>query len=126
MCSCYYFVISYSGASAVSAATGAPPMTSAAAAAAQQEMTLGSPTGEGVENGHRFYFMIGSVDSFERKLDEAQKELGVNSSAYVPVKFSHEVRWYLFLSSYTNTCVWVYTPGGFILYAECFFLRSFH
>jgi hypothetical protein len=36
--------------------------------------------------------MIGSVDSFERKLDDAQKELGLSSTSYVPVKYSSEVR----------------------------------
>jgi hypothetical protein len=45
----------------------------------------------GSEMRHRYYFVIGSVDSFERKLDEAQKELGVSSAAHVPVKYSHEV-----------------------------------
>ena len=45
----------------------------------------------GIEGRHRYYFMIGSVDSFERKLDEAQRELGLNASAHVPVKYAHEV-----------------------------------
>lgn len=36
--------------------------------------------------------MIGSVDSFERKLDDAQKELGLTSTSYVPVKYTNEVR----------------------------------
>jgi AFG3 family protein len=34
--------------------------------------------------------MIGSVDSFERKLDEAQRALGLTSSSYVPVKYTNE------------------------------------
>eukprot|EP00878_Enallax_costatus_P028440 GHUV01030721.1.p1 GENE.GHUV01030721.1~~GHUV01030721.1.p1 ORF type:complete len:188 (+),score=33.32 GHUV01030721.1:83-565(+) len=89
-------------------------------------MTLGTTTaGEGVENRHRFYFLIGSVDSFERKLDEAQKELGVNSSAYVPVKFSHEVSLFGTLLEFLPTLLffgWAYwlvsrqmrnMPGGF-------------
>lgn len=46
----------------------------------------------GVEGRARYYFMIGSVDTFERKLDEAQRELGLTSSSYVPVKYTNEVR----------------------------------
>jgi AFG3 family protein len=45
----------------------------------------------GVEPRPKFYFLIGSVDSFERKLDDAQKELGLDSAAHVPVKYSREV-----------------------------------
>lgn len=44
-----------------------------------------------IESRHRYYFMIGSVDSFERKLDEAQRELGISAAAHVPVKYAHEV-----------------------------------
>lgn len=45
-----------------------------------------------VEGRARYYFMIGSVDSFERKLDEAQRELGLTTASHVPVKYTHEVR----------------------------------
>lgn len=38
----------------------------------------------------RYYFHIGSVDSFERKLDEAQRELGITSAQMVPVKWVAE------------------------------------
>ena len=38
----------------------------------------------------RYYFQIGSVDSFERKLEDAQIELGIASSDQVPVKFMQE------------------------------------
>lgn len=34
----------------------------------------------------RYYFQVGSVDAFERKLDEAQRELGMAPDAFVPVK----------------------------------------
>lgn len=41
--------------------------------------TLGTPL-------CRYYFVVGSVDAFERKLDAAQRELGIPSDAFVPVK----------------------------------------
>ncbi|KAG6895549.1 Mitochondrial inner membrane m-AAA protease component [Termitomyces sp. T32_za158] len=43
-----------------------------------------APTGE-------FYFSIGSVDAFERKLDEAQAELGIPSHERIPVAYQDEV-----------------------------------
>jgi AFG3 family protein len=35
-----------------------------------------------------YYFSIGSVDAFERRLDEAQDELGIPSSERIPVSYS--------------------------------------
>ncbi|EAW11513.1 ATP-dependent metallopeptidase FtsH/Yme1/Tma family protein [Aspergillus clavatus NRRL 1] len=40
-----------------------------------------------------YYFSIGSVDSFERKLDEAQHELGIPSAERIPVAYVNEVHW---------------------------------
>eukprot|EP00798_Chlamydomonas_sp_ICE-L_P003917 gene3917-13990_t len=34
----------------------------------------------------RYYFQIGSVESFERKLDDAQRELGIPSASHLSVK----------------------------------------
>jgi hypothetical protein len=60
----------------------------------------------GVEPRPKFYFLIGSVDSFERKLDDAQKELGLDSAAHVPVKYSREVReCCLFRSTCVSVCL---------------------
>ncbi|KIX10286.1 uncharacterized protein Z518_01368 [Rhinocladiella mackenziei CBS 650.93] len=38
-----------------------------------------------------YYFTIGSVEAFERKLDEAHNELGIPSSERIPVAYSDEV-----------------------------------
>lgn len=37
-----------------------------------------------------YYFSIGSVEAFERRLDEAQKELGIPSSERIPVSYATE------------------------------------
>ena len=37
-----------------------------------------------------YYFTIGSVESFERKLDEAQKELGIPTTERIPVGYARE------------------------------------
>ena len=40
-----------------------------------------------------YYFSIGSVEAFERKVDEAQKELDIPSSERIPVQYSREGPW---------------------------------
>ncbi|KAK0720445.1 peptidase family M41-domain-containing protein [Lasiosphaeris hirsuta] len=40
--------------------------------------------------GFNYYFSIGSVDAFERRLDEAQKELGIPSRERIPVSYATE------------------------------------
>ena len=38
--------------------------------------------------GFHYYFSIGSVDAFERRLDEAQQELGIPSTERIPVSYA--------------------------------------
>ncbi|KAG0640444.1 peptidase family M41-domain-containing protein [Tuber brumale] len=40
-----------------------------------------------------YYFSIGSVEAFERRLDDAQKELGIPSSERIPVAYRDEISW---------------------------------
>lgn len=35
----------------------------------------------------RYFFAIGSIDSFERQMDEAQRQLGIPLDAWVPIKW---------------------------------------
>ena len=41
--------------------------------------------------GVTYYFSIGSVDAFERKLDEAQSELGIPQNQRLPVSYHDEI-----------------------------------
>jgi len=41
--------------------------------------------------GGEYYFSIGSVDAFERKLDKAQKELGIPSHERIPVAYYDKI-----------------------------------
>ncbi|KAI7858468.1 peptidase family M41-domain-containing protein [Circinella umbellata] len=45
----------------------------------------------GVSPAQTFYFSIGSVDSFERKLEDAQNELQIPSSERIPVSYRDEI-----------------------------------
>ena len=42
-------------------------------------------------DGSDYYFSIGSVEAFERKLDEAQAELGIPSHERIPVAYHEEI-----------------------------------
>eukprot|EP01024_Parvocaulis_polyphysoides_P057283 TRINITY_DN6086_c0_g1_i3.p1 TRINITY_DN6086_c0_g1~~TRINITY_DN6086_c0_g1_i3.p1 ORF type:complete len:797 (-),score=139.82 TRINITY_DN6086_c0_g1_i3:767-3157(-) len=39
----------------------------------------------------RYYFHIGSLSAFERKLEESQRQLGKKSTEFIPVDYTHEV-----------------------------------
>ncbi|CAN6337395.1 unnamed protein product [Urochloa humidicola] len=42
----------------------------------------------------KYYFNIGSVDSFEEKLEEAQEAMGIDPHDFVPVTYVAEVNWF--------------------------------
>ena len=49
---------------------------------------------QGAEKGqYKFHFNIGSIDSFERKMEEAQEDLGWASDAFVPITYTNELSW---------------------------------
>lgn len=52
---------------------------------------LGSNTSGMMSNRARYIFTIGSVESFERMLDDAQKELGISPKDRIPVQYANEV-----------------------------------
>ena len=56
-----------------------------------QSPGAGSP---GLEKGqYKFHFNIGSIDSFERKMEEAQEDLGWGTDAFVPITYTNELSW---------------------------------
>ncbi|KAF7718428.1 Mitochondrial respiratory chain complexes assembly protein YTA12 [Penicillium ucsense] len=60
------------------------------------------PEGAGQPVTH-VYFSIGSVDSFERKLEQAQYELGIPNHERIPVAYVDEVPWGSALLSFAPT-----------------------
>lgn len=55
----------------------------------------------------RYYFSIGSVEAFERKLDDAHKELGIPSSERIPVEYVNEIPWLSGLFSFAPTLLFI-------------------
>lgn len=48
----------------------------------------------GAEKGqYKFHFNIGSIDSFERKMEEAQEDLGWGTDSFVPITYTNELSW---------------------------------
>ncbi|KAK1562175.1 hypothetical protein Q3G72_007461 [Acer saccharum] len=64
----------------------------------------GSPA-RGNSSQYKFYFNIGSVESFEEKLEEAQEALGMDPHDYVPVTYVNEVNWYQELMRFAPTAL---------------------
>ncbi|KAJ4304868.1 AAA ATPase afg3 [Kalmusia sp. IMI 367209] len=50
-----------------------------------------------------YYFTIGSVESFERKMDDAQYELNIPSHERIPVSYANEISWVGTLLSFGPT-----------------------
>jgi AFG3 family protein len=51
------------------------------------------PESPAVNSNFFYYFSIGSVEAFERRLDQAQNEMGIPSSERIPVAYQDEVPW---------------------------------
>ncbi|KAL1298470.1 ATP-dependent zinc metalloprotease FTSH 8, mitochondrial [Arachis hypogaea] len=58
-----------------------------------------------VETGgqYKYYFIIGSVESFEEKLEEAQEALNIHPHDYIPVTYTSDVYWYQELLRFAPT-----------------------
>ncbi|OVA17835.1 Peptidase M41 [Macleaya cordata] len=67
-----------------------------------QGRTEGVPA-KGNAGQYKYYFNIGSVESFEEKLEEAQEALGVDPHDYVPVTYVSEMVWYQELMRFAPT-----------------------
>jgi AFG3 family protein len=63
--------------------------------------------GTGSPSKYKYYFNIGSVDSFEEKLEEAQQAMGRDPHVYVPVTYTSEVNWFQELMRFAPTVLLV-------------------
>ncbi|KAG2260648.1 hypothetical protein Bca4012_008654 [Brassica carinata] len=69
----------------------------------QTEEVVQGPPAKGRGGQYKYYFNIGSVESFEEKLEEAQEALGVDSHDFVPVTYVSEMIWYQELLRFAPT-----------------------
>ncbi|CAK9187274.1 unnamed protein product [Ilex paraguariensis] len=57
----------------------------------------------GKTSEYKYYFNIGSVESFEEKLEEAQETLGIDPHDYIPVTYVSEMMWFQELMRFAPT-----------------------
>lgn len=67
------------------------------------EVLQGTLPAKGSGGQYKYFFNIGSVESFEEKLEEAQDALGVDPHDFVPVTYSSEMVWYQELLRFAPT-----------------------
>ena len=73
---------------------GAVPRSSGDLSASESDMQpAASSSGSGVPSQHKFSFNIGSVESFDRKMEEAQDALGFDPNEFIPITYTNELSW---------------------------------
>ncbi|KAE9964565.1 hypothetical protein EG328_010354 [Venturia inaequalis] len=72
------------------------------------------PDSPAVHANFYYYFTLGSVEAFERKLDDAQSELGIPSSERIPVAYTDDVPWLATILSFGPTLLFI----GVIIWAS--------
>jgi AFG3 family protein len=70
------------------------PQTNGEGKKTDTHITTSDAPGRQAPSKYKYFFNIGSVDSFEEKLEEAQETLGIDSHDYVPVTYVAEVNWF--------------------------------
>jgi hypothetical protein len=59
-------------------------------------------------NGPSYHFVVGSVESFERNLEQAQVDLGIDASEFIPVTYVNETN---IGSVRVRVRVWLWWPA---------------
>jgi AFG3 family protein len=65
------------------------------------------PESPAVHANFFYYFTIGSVEAFERKMEDAQRELGIPSSERIPVAYQDDVPWLATILSFGPTLLFI-------------------
>jgi AFG3 family protein len=66
-----------------------------------------NPQSPAVNNNFYYYFSIGSIEAFERRLDEAQREMQIPSSERIPVAYQEETPWAAAILSFGPTVLFI-------------------
>lgn len=70
------------------------------------------PESPAAQPGFFYYFSIGSVEAFERRVDEAQNELGIPNSERIPISYHEEGSWFNTVLAFGPTLLFI----GAIMY----------
>lgn len=69
--------------------------------------------GSGINNGPHYVFTIGSVESFDRNMDEAEKNFSVTEK--VPVSYTYQSNWFWNILSWVLPFILIYIVAGFFI-----------
>ncbi|WP_295711427.1 ATP-dependent metallopeptidase FtsH/Yme1/Tma family protein [Mucilaginibacter sp.] len=69
--------------------------------------------GSGINNGPHYVFTIGSVESFERNMEEAEKNFSVIEK--VPVSYTYQSNWFWNILSWVLPFILIYIVAGFFI-----------
>lgn len=69
--------------------------------------------GNDTNNGPHFTFTIGSVESFERNMDEAEKNF--SAAEKVPVSYSYQSNWFWNIISWVLPFILIYVIAGYFI-----------
>ena len=69
----------------------------------RESVAQAHPESPAVHANFFYYFTIGSVEAFERRLDEAQNNLGISTSERIPVAYTKQMSWTSALLSFGPT-----------------------
>ncbi|KAK4634836.1 Mitochondrial respiratory chain complexes assembly protein [Fulvia fulva] len=65
------------------------------------------PESPAAQTGFYYYFSIGSVEAFERRVEEAQNELQIPSSERIPVSYHEEGSWFNTVIAFGPTLLFI-------------------
>ncbi|EME88372.1 uncharacterized protein MYCFIDRAFT_55355 [Pseudocercospora fijiensis CIRAD86] len=65
------------------------------------------PESPAAQQGFFYYFSIGSVEAFERRVDEAQNELGIPGSERIPISYHEEGSWFNTVLAFGPTLLFI-------------------
>lgn len=74
-----------------------------------------NPQSPAVNNNFYYYFSIGSVEAFEKRLDDAQNEMQIPSSERIPVAYQEETPWRAALFTFGPTLLFI---GAIVIFSR--------
>ena len=78
----------------------------------RENVAAAYPESPAAQPGFHYYFSIGSVEAFERRVDEAQNDLGIPSSERIPISYHEEGSWFNTVLAFGPTLLFI----GAIMY----------
>jgi AFG3 family protein len=73
----------------------------------RESVAVAYPESPAAQPGFYYYFSIGSVEAFERRVDEAQNDLRIPSSERIPISYHSEGSWFNTVLAFGPTLLFI-------------------